>query len=370
MRRITIVYDGTLYTYKWIKALYWFKKQFHKEGVCVEFINWKSFFPISSFAKGQIDTVLSTLDSHTFDVIVVAFHYSISNFANQKGLSKIELLKLFKERCQKLVWLDTADSTGNCLFEVMPYVDIYLKKQILRDISLYSENLYGTKYFIDYYHKKLGIEDKQLEVDYTPLEPKYYNKLKLSWNIGLSDFWGKSYFCYFRPGSIPIPKMTDVYKYRKTNMFFNGTLKYSPLSEYQRRITIEKMSGDKRICEPSPVMKMSHEQYVHYMKDSKTAISPFGWGEICYRDFEAFVYGATLVKPDMSQISTFPEFFIKGETYVSIDWDFTNFETIIDGIGSKEYKAIAQKGQDLYNYYLNSIDGKKEIVKHIVSVLL
>ena len=28
------------------------------------------------------------------------------------------------------------------------------------------------------------------------------------------------------------------------------------------------------------------------MKNTKTVVSPFGWGEICGRDFEAIVYGA------------------------------------------------------------------------------
>lgn len=31
-----------------------------------------------------------------------------------------------------LVWLDTADSTGTCMFDVMPYVDLYFKKQLLK----------------------------------------------------------------------------------------------------------------------------------------------------------------------------------------------------------------------------------------------
>jgi hypothetical protein len=153
-------------------------------------------------------------------------------------------------------------------------------------------------------------------------------------------------------------------------MFFNGTLHYSPLSEYQRRKTVELMSKDPRICTPNPTLKISHEQYVHYMKNSITAISPFGWGEICYRDFEAFVYGATLVKPDMSMISTFPNFFIGNETYVPISWDFDNFESIVEGIGSEEYKRIAQNGQNMYNYYLNSCEGQNEIINHFLSVLL
>ena len=31
-------------------------------------------------------------------------------------------------------------------------------------------------------------------------------------------------------------------------------------------------------------------------------LSPFGWGEICYRDFEAALNGMLLIKPDMNTL--------------------------------------------------------------------
>ena len=371
MRNITIIYDGTLYTYKWIKALLWARKEFEKEGASIYYINWNALFPIGSMASGQIDKVLSLVERRSLDIVIIAFHYSISNFNNKRGLDKIELLKVLKGRCNRIVWLDTADSTGNCQFEVLPYVDVYLKKQLLNDLNLYTKKLYGTKLFTDYYHHKYALEDSKIENNsYTLLAPQYMDKVKLSWNIGISDFWTRSRFCLVRPFNIYVPSMTKIDRIRKTNMFFNGTLNYSPISGFQRRKTIEKMMGNTKTADPSPTLKMNHKRYIDYMKNAKTAISPFGWGEICYRDFESFAYGATLVKPDMSQITTFPEFFIKGETYVSIDWDFNNFDAIVEGIGSHEYMAIAQKGQDLYNYYINSFDGKKEFVKHVLSVML
>ena len=370
MRKITIIYDGTIYTYKWIKTLFWVKKQLKKEGVVIEYINWRSLFPIGDVAQHQIDTLLSYLDRNELDIVAIAFHYSTSNFNNKRGLSKLELLRLLKEKSRRLVWLDTADSTGNCQFEVMPYVDVYLKKQLLKDINIYSTKLYGTKLFTDYYHKLLGIEDREIDVEYTLLDSKYKDKLKLSWNIGISDFWSKSRYCLLRPSSIFVPRMFKVDSHRETNMFFNGTLNYSPLSGYQRRTTIEKMLANNKTLEPNPTMKMPPAQYVWFMKDAKTAISPFGWGEICYRDFEAFVYGATLVKPDMNQVATFPDFFISDETYVPLKWDYSNFDEVIDGIGTQHYRDIAKRGQDIYSTFLNTKEGKKEFVKHILSVLL
>ncbi len=371
MREITIVYDGTLYTYQWIKTLCWLKKYFKKEGFKISYLNYRSLFPIANIASHQIDDLIKQLNSKRFDVVAIAFHHSKSDFSNCKGLDKLEFLKLLREHSRRIVWLDTADSTGNCQFEVLPYVDVYLKKQLYKDLNLYTKHLYGSKLFIDYYHNKLGLEDKDIDVEYTLLQPEYKGKVKLAWNIGISDFWTKKpHFSILRPSQIPVPCMIPVERQRTTNMFFNGTLNYTPITGYQRRITIEMMTKNDKTKQPSPLLKMSHKQYVSFMKDAKTVISPFGWGEICYRDFEAFTYGATLIKPDMDQVSTYPNLFIKGETYVPLNWDYTNFDEIVENIESSQYKKIAKAGQERYSHYLNSEEGKRNIAEHILSVFL
>jgi len=50
-------------------------------------------------------------------------------------------------------------------------------------------------------------------------------------------------------------------------------------------------------------------------------LSPFGWGEVCFRDFEAVFAGTLLLKPDMSHIDTWPDIYLPGETYVPLSWD-------------------------------------------------
>ena len=53
-------------------------------------------------------------------------------------------------------------------------------------------------------------------------------------------------------------------------------------------------------------------------------MSPFGYGEIAWRDYEAVMCGALLLKPDMSHCETDPSIFIPNETYVPIKWDFSD----------------------------------------------
>nr|NQU93814.1 hypothetical protein [Bacteroidota bacterium] len=67
-------------------------------------------------------------------------------------------------------------------------------------------------------------------------------------------------------------------------------------------------------------------KYIQEIKDSKIFVSPFGWGEINFKDFEAWIYGAALMKPDVSHMETWPYIFKPGETYYPINWNFDNLE--------------------------------------------
>lgn len=71
-------------------------------------------------------------------------------------------------------------------------------------------------------------------------------------------------------------------------------------------------------------------------KKSKAIISPFGFGEICGRDMEAFVNGCAMIKMDMSHLETYPNWYAEDETYISIDWDFQNFNEVIRTLATKE----------------------------------
>ena len=46
------------------------------------------------------------------------------------------------------------------------------------------------------------------------------------------------------------------------------------------------------------------QSFVNVMKRSKIGLSPFGMGELCYRDLELIQHGCLLIKPDMSKVIT------------------------------------------------------------------
>ena len=100
----------------------------------------------------------------------------------------------------------------------------------------------------------------------------------------------------------------------------------------------------------------SPEQFVEIMKRSKVGISPFGMGELCYRDLELIQWGCLLLKPDMSKVITEPDFFKPMETYIPVkpDWSDLNetIENVLDYFEDYEYiiNNARQKVVEMYSY--------------------
>ena len=100
----------------------------------------------------------------------------------------------------------------------------------------------------------------------------------------------------------------------------------------------------------------SPQQFVEVMKRSKVGLSPFGMGELCYRDLELIQWGCLLIKPDMSKVITEPDFFKPMETYVSVKPDWSDLNETIEKVlaNYKDYEYIIhnarQKVVEMYSY--------------------
>jgi hypothetical protein len=75
---------------------------------------------------------------------------------------------------------------------------------------------------------------------------------------------------------------------------------------------------------------VSIHRYMNELAQSRICFSPFGYGEVCWRDYEAIMCGALLVKPDMSHVQTAPDIFVPYETYVPLAWDFSDLSEKVD----------------------------------------
>ncbi|MFN9363445.1 MAG: glycosyltransferase family 1 protein, partial [Planctomycetota bacterium] len=114
--------------------------------------------------------------------------------------------------------------------------------------------------------------------------------------------------------------------------------------------------------------RVPRRTFLQELKQSKVCISPFGWGELCYRDFEGMQMGSLLIKPSVSHAETFPDYFQEHETYVPIRWDISDltetFEEVIQNY--THYLDIARAAQKKLEFYATNAEA---FVDHFVKII-
>lgn len=375
MRTITLVYERHHYIYRWLKPMLAAREEFKKLGYKVEYQSIMDYFPIfrGRFQKKMEHASIRSACHGEHDIVMMAFHHSTSDFCTKiSSEERAEILKLIKAHCNTLVWLDTADSTGTCMFDVMPYVDLYFKKQVLKNQADYCRDVYGTRTFCEYYHDLLNIEDETITKRYYPhTDKQYLRKLRVAWNVGIGDLYAvKPIQLILHPFSVTKPDFISPNSERPLDVQYRGS-GYSAIAGYPRSRSKELMmeimkESDLKISDITK--RIPKEEFIKEGQSSKCILSPFGWGEICGRDFEAFVYGGCMIKQDMSHCITYPDAYQPGITYIPLKWDFSNFKDVLLKAASPEYKEVAKKAQEYYKHFF-SVEGRKDFAKHVVSEL-
>ena len=292
-------------------------------------------------------------------LFVSSRYFHLEKHRNSEKTQKLEALRQLREHIKKIVWFDLRDSTGNTQFEVLPYVSRYLKKQILKDWTLYQKKLYGNRIYTEYFHNKFNIEDNYDE-QLTPFPSKERTKIGISWNVGLLDnrnggiltrLWNLGYDRVERLFCLQHRMPWTLYQEtRDINLFalFRTDYERNTISfQRKRALHLLKQIQDEKILVGQ---KISARKYQDALARSKIVLSLFGWGEICHRDFEAFTYGAALLKPDVSHLLSWPEIHAPFLTYWPIQWDLSDLVESYNFLLSHEKKRIeiAKEGQEQY----------------------
>lgn len=103
---------------------------------------------------------------------------------------------------------------------------------------------------------------------------------------------------------------------RSVFSFFAGTTVYDenkPAGKWvtkHRRECLQKLEDMKKhghYIITAENRAFTNKKYLEIMLDTKIIFSPFGWGEFCYRDYEALLCGCNLIKPPMDYIVQIPD---------------------------------------------------------------
>ncbi|MDR2102596.1 MAG: glycosyltransferase [Treponema sp.] len=282
------------------------------------------------------------------------------------------LMEKLRQKYQTVYFMNGQPEAGTNRLDLLPYVDKLFYKSVFSDPQNYLKDLYAKNLFADYYHKKYGVRDLHPGFHPQPAPAaEGIRKIGLSWNIGLGAYprrrWSqRTGVVLARAGFPGLGRLFKTAPSRPPPDFsgpgrtiaVHGRI--DPVSSesiaYQRRLYMEKIKGDPRFL----TGMVSEKQYYKELYDAKIVLSPFGWGEVCFRDFEAIISGALLFKPDMSHLKTWPDVYIPFETYIPLNWDGTDIKEKTETYlaNDEERKRIAQNAWEQYRSQLNTLEDR------------
>lgn len=306
-------------------------------------------------------------------------------FKSENAEFTLDYLRRIEGDVDQLLWFDTTDSTGTVHDEAISIVDQYYKKQLLRNRERYLEPMYGSRPFTSFYHRKFEVDDND-EVDEGELQPHissqgYLDKLGISWHIGLipkTPFQNRLWHTLERlPDSIcrvlpwghvfdASPLWQSPSTDRTVDVSGRFTTNYSRSTvEFHRKLMDRELSG---WFESEKVGRM---EYLQELRSTKILLSPFGYGEICHRDFEGFLSGCLVVKPEMDHLETWPPLYEGGETIVEVPWDMSGASETLETVLNEydRYRAIAEQGQQRFRNCLTGEEAAERFVDHFAEIV-
>ena len=245
------------------------------------------------------------------------------------------LLTRLREKYRRIAFFHDDAGGGIPRLQILPHVDLFYSKALFKDRSIYKRPLYGKELYSDYYHIKYGVKDPN-PIDRVIMDDEaQLAKLRLSWNVGIGDYPRGKLRQRIGTAAARVfgPLVSTAFYSRKSlpadpvsvnrglfDVHARIALVSRPSIAYQRKLVLERISGHPRFL----VGFVSQKKFNFEVAHSKIILSPFGWGELCLRDYEAVLNGALLLKPDMAHLETWPDIFHPEQTYVPFDWDATD----------------------------------------------
>ena len=292
-------------------------------------------------------------------------------YSKKQRIDIINLIKILKSKTNKLIVFDTSDSTEIDIPEVIPFVHKYCKAQILKNCENYKKSFYGGRIFTDFVYNKYNVKDSI---------PRYSKKLSNSDQKKICIFWNSSINNFGFDRIIT----STLYKIFKNKIFLKlPSSGYAP-RRLRKKFISTNFNVDysresvawhrKNILKLLNMNNLVRKNYFLYFKDllnTQFVLSPFGWGEINYRDYEAFLSGSILIKPDMSHLDTWPNFYKKDKFYIDYKWDCSDVIEKVDDI-KKNYQKYVRYAADAQKFYLETINDKilkYKILKRINKII-
>lgn len=293
-----------------------------------------------------LDELGPLLEADDSAIAIVLAHWKVPSEAVQQVLAAAKQ----RRPGRQLVFLDFFAPTATSHWGLLPVVDRYAKRQLLRDRSLYGQALQGGGVFPDYLSREGGYDLKGWYFGSTP-DMSLMNKVVAAWSLGvvplyrdlstwgplLSWSWaGRKFDVSLRLGLVPNPAGFEWYEFHR----------------HRAQDIVYGLPGHVRTTGKDRIRRGA---FLMELLRTKIVVSPFGWGEVCFRDYEAVACGCLLIKPSMAHLETTPHIYEDWVTYVPVRWDLADLEEkILEMLANPEKaRKIAATGQRRLRQYFS-----------------
>ncbi len=332
MLRVQVYYEPNKISFSQIFPFFYYAREL-REKYGTEF----RFAPSDSFLQDTGTPPTST------DIILLQTWFDVDQRRLDHALDRLKSA----HPATRIAFLDSFAHNDLRLARTLdPYIDHYVKKSIFHDRELYFTPLRGDTNLTQFYGDLYGIQAD-------PVDWQVPRTILSKLRLGAGFFTGPGLISAFTPGALPALQNRNLDIHARLGG--KGDSWYGQMRK-DAIVRIRALQGYQIASQGN----VDWASYMAEMRDAKLCFSPFGYGELCWRDIEAYLTGAVLIKPDMSHLETLPTLFEPDQTYAAINWEMTDLETVIDGLIRDESRRaqIARNAFDRVSTYL----ARKEFV--------
>ena len=243
----------------------------------------------------------------------------------------------------KLVYADWFANTDLRYAEVLDkHIDAYLKKTIVKDFNQYLRPTLGHTLLTDYYNRLFFLEDNEFNFK---IPESFQEKIFIGSSFVFADYLLKRFL-------LPFPENENRSIDIHARLAISGTPWYQGMRQ-QCFDNVQNCASKNKLVSQD---RVSNDVFLEELLDSKICFSPFGYGEVCWRDFEGMCTGSLVFKQDMSHAICSPDIFIPYETYIPLAYDLSDFDEKLDYYltNPAERTRIARNAfQRIHSYFIN-----------------
>ncbi len=310
--------------------------------------NEPTFRPFLFIQNMLRDYSIEFTNSNDFDYLFIGMHDFIDKKKTLQDSIDYGLENLSKLTGDYFLF-EGSDSTSLMGgYEVFEKSDaIYLFKNQM----LPSQDAYKVPYA---HNKWFWGSGSDLDLSYD-IPDNLWDRIKFTgWNLGqlISDYKN------FQP--IKQDKGIDVCAIFGANHNYNEDHK-----SQNNHFYTEHRSGLWKVLEPLKSKynmiydRLPFEEYIRNLWNSKISLSPFGMGEICFRDFECMQYGTIMIKPNQDLVKSIPDIYEPGKTYIDVKYDWSDLEEKIDYILSNFDELNVEINENIRKKFIDGYDHNK-----------